>query len=98
MLRQGLAEHGSAPHYLVAGGPGGGFAVGLAEWGDGRFVGALLLGMTWFWLVCLVLLVGGELNQILAARAGVIGDNKRWSTQLLAARDALRDRRDEPEP
>ena len=37
--------------------------------------GALLLGMTWVWLVCLVLLVGGELNEILADRAGVIGEN-----------------------
>jgi len=34
--------------------------------------GALLLGMTWFWIVCLMLLVGGELNEILARRAGVV--------------------------
>jgi membrane protein len=46
---------------------GGNQVVGVA--------GALLLGMTWVWLVCLVLLVGGELNQILAARAGVIDEN-----------------------
>ncbi len=46
---------------------GGNQAVGL--------VGALLLGMTWVWLVCLVLLIGGELNEILADRAGVISEN-----------------------
>jgi membrane protein len=42
-------------------------AVGLA--------GALLFGMTWVWIVCLILLVGGELNEILADRAGVISEN-----------------------
>jgi membrane protein len=39
--------------------------------------GALLLGMTWFWLVCLILLVGGELNEVIARRAGVVGDSRR---------------------
>ena len=39
--------------------------------------GALLLGMTWFWIVCLILLVGGELNEIIARRAGVVGDSRR---------------------
>lgn len=34
--------------------------------------GAALLALTWLWLVCLVFLVGAELNQILAERAGVI--------------------------
>ncbi len=49
---------------------GGGNAVlGLA--------GALLLGMTWFWIVCLILLVGGELNEIIARRAGVVRDSRR---------------------
>jgi membrane protein len=49
---------------------GGGNAVlGLA--------GALLLGMTWFWIVCLILLVGGELNEIIARRAGVVGNSRR---------------------
>ncbi|MGB0115074.1 MAG: YihY/virulence factor BrkB family protein [Ilumatobacteraceae bacterium] len=37
-------------------------------------VGALLLGMTWIWVVCLVLLVGGELNEIIARRAGVVAE------------------------
>ena len=53
------------------------------------FVGALLLGMTWVWLVCLILLVGAELNEILADRAGVISENTsslrrlraRWRTE-----------------
>jgi membrane protein len=36
--------------------------------------GALLLGMTWFWIVCLVLLIGGELNEIVARRAGVVAE------------------------
>ena len=39
--------------------------------------GALLLGMTWFWIVCLILLVGGELNEIIARRAGVVADSRR---------------------
>jgi len=34
--------------------------------------GTALLALTWLWLVCLVFLVGAELNQILAERAGVI--------------------------
>ena len=62
---------------------GGNQAVGLA--------GALLLGMTWVWIVCLVLLVGGELNEILADRAGVISENS--STLARVARERLRDRR-----
>ncbi len=48
---------------------GGGNAVlGLA--------GAVLLGMTWFWVVCLILLIGGEVNEIIAARAGVVDPNR----------------------
>jgi membrane protein len=60
--------------------------------------GALLLGMTWFWLVCLVLLIGGELNEIIASRAGVVGENAPWRTRLRVRfpgdhRDAPRSRR-----
>lgn len=62
---------------------GGNQAVGLA--------GALLLGMTWVWIVCLILLVGAELNEILADRAGVISDNS--STLARLARERLRERR-----
>ncbi len=53
---------------------GGNQAVGL--------VGALLLGMTWVWLVCLMLLIGGELNEILADRAGVVSANTSTITRL----------------
>ncbi len=49
---------------------GGNQVVGLA--------GALLLGMTWVWVVCLVLLAGGELNEITARRAGVISEAPQW--------------------
>lgn len=59
---------------------GGNQAVGL--------VGALLLGMTWVWIVCLVLLVGGELNEILADRAGVIGENTSTLRRLRERRRA----------
>ena len=62
---------------------GGNQAVGLA--------GALLLGMTWVWIVCLVLLVGAELNEILADGAGVISENS--STLARLARERLRERR-----
>ncbi len=43
--------------------------------GSGNVVGvagALLLALTWVWAACVVLLVAGELNQLLAERAGVI--------------------------
>lgn len=35
-------------------------------------IGGVLLGLTWMWAACTVLLIGGELNQIIAARHGVI--------------------------
>jgi len=38
--------------------------------------GALLLGLTWLWAACVVFLVGGELNQLLAQRAGVISGGR----------------------
>jgi membrane protein len=34
--------------------------------------GTALLALTWLWLVCLVLLIGAELNEILAARVDVV--------------------------
>ena len=34
--------------------------------------GALLLALTWLWGACVVFLIGGELNEILASRAGVV--------------------------
>ena len=53
---------------------GFGFYVRVAVSGN-EIVGAAgtaLLALTWLWLVCLVLLIGAELNEILAARAGVV--------------------------
>ncbi|MEL6892269.1 MAG: YhjD/YihY/BrkB family envelope integrity protein, partial [Actinomycetota bacterium] len=48
--------------------------------GDGnQFVGAtgaVLLGLTWLWSACVVFLIGGELNQLVAERAGVIQDGR----------------------
>ena len=38
--------------------------------------GALLLGLTWLWAACVVFLIGGEINQLLAERAGVIGEGR----------------------
>ena len=38
--------------------------------------GALLLALTWMWAAVVVFLIGGELNQILADRAGVIQANR----------------------
>lgn len=71
---------------------GGNEIVGIA--------GALLLGMTWLWIVCLLLLVGGELNEILARRAGVVSDPKRLLPDVdpvAELRAALRRDRDEPD-
>ncbi len=67
---------------------GGNAVVGIA--------GALLLGMTWFWLICLILLLGGELNEIIARRAGVVSESRRIIPTIDAAaavRSVLADRR-----
>ena len=58
---------------------GYGWYIQLAGGGNAvlGIAGAILLGMTWFWIVCLILLVGGELNEIVARRAGVVGDSRR---------------------
>ena len=53
---------------------GFGFYVRIAVSGN-EIVGAAgtaLLALTWLWIVCLVLLIGAELNEILASRAGVV--------------------------
>ncbi|WP_420452943.1 YihY/virulence factor BrkB family protein [Ilumatobacter sp.] len=52
----------------LLGGGGGNDVIGAA--------GAVLLGLTWMWGACVVFLIGGELNQILAAEAGVIGESR----------------------
>jgi membrane protein len=58
---------------------GYGWYIQLAGGGNAvlGIAGAILLGMTWFWIVCLILLAGGELNEIIARRAGVVGDSRR---------------------
>jgi membrane protein len=38
--------------------------------------GALLLALTWLWGACTVLLIGGEINEMLASRAGVVSDSR----------------------
>lgn len=38
--------------------------------------GTALLALTWLWLACLVFLIGAELNEILAERAGVVSAPK----------------------
>ncbi len=45
-------------------------------------VGALLLGLTWMWLAVVVLLIGAEINGILAERAGVIERRSRLGTWM----------------
>lgn len=50
--------------------------------------GALLLALTWMWAAVVVFLIGGELNQILADRAGVIGDNRTIVSRLRRRRSS----------
>jgi membrane protein len=35
-------------------------------------IGAALLGLTWLWLVCVLLLLGAEINAVIARRRGVV--------------------------
>ena len=44
--------------------------------------GTALLALTWLWLACLVFLIGAELNEILAQRAGVIGAPKEFGLDV----------------
>lgn len=59
---------------------GFGWYVRLLGSGGGNDVlgatGALLLGLTWLWAACTVLLVGGEINEIMASRAGVVQESR----------------------
>lgn len=79
---------------------GYGWYIQLAGGGNAvlGITGAILLGMTWFWIVCLILLVGGELNEIVARRAGVVGVSRRLlpSVDPVAKLQAAL-RRNEPE-
>jgi len=74
-----LLSIGYGLYISVAG--GGNELVGVA--------GAALLGLTWLWLACLVLLVGAELNGIMAERADVIAAHTPWRHQ---ARDLYKRR------
>lgn len=53
-------------------------------------IGALLLGLTWLWIVCLILMIGGEINEMIADDADVIGRNHRWSTRAKRAYESFR--------
>lgn len=59
---------------------GFGWYVQLVGTGGGNDVlgaiGGVLLGLTWMWAACVVLLIGGELNQIIAERHGVISETE----------------------
>ncbi|NND75440.1 MAG: YihY/virulence factor BrkB family protein [Ilumatobacter sp.] len=63
---------------------GFGYYVRLAADGN-QIVGAAgtaLLALTWLWLACLVFLIGAELNEILAARAGVVEAPRDYSIDV----------------
>jgi membrane protein len=73
---------------------GFGFYVRIAVSGN-QIVGAAgtaLLALTWLWLVCLVLLIGAELNEILAARAGVVSSPRELGVDVLGRIAARRQR------
>ena len=56
-----------------------GFSTYIEFAGSGNVVGvagALLLALTWVWAACVVLLLAGELNELLADRAGVIQEGR----------------------
>lgn len=65
----------------LVGGGGGNDAIGAT--------GALLLGLTFLWAACVVLLVGGEINEILASRAGVVQESRTVIGRVKAIRDDL---------
>ncbi|MEM9515484.1 MAG: YihY/virulence factor BrkB family protein [Actinomycetota bacterium] len=69
-----LLSVGYGAYIQVAG--SGNSAVGI--------VGALLLGLTWMWLAVVVLLIGAEINGIIAERAGVIERRSRLGTWMAA--------------
>ena len=71
---------------LVGSGGGGNDVIGAT--------GALLLGLTWLWAACSVLLVGGEINEILASRAGVVQESRTVLGRVRALRSAVGDEGD----
>lgn len=69
-----LLSLGYGWYVQVLGGDGGNDVIGAA--------GAVLLALTFLWAAVVVFLVGGELNQILADRAGVITANRTLVARL----------------
>lgn len=67
--------------------------VGLIGGGSGNdaigATGAILLGLTFLWAACVVLLVGGEINEIVASRAGVVQSSKTVINRVHAVRDTF---------
>jgi membrane protein len=59
-----------------------GFSLYVRVAGSGNEIvgaaGAALLGLTWLWAACLVFLLGAELNEIIADRAGAISSPRRY--------------------
>jgi len=48
-------------------------------------IGGLLLGLTWLWLVSVVLLLGAEINDIIARRSGVVSEPGDLTTRIFRA-------------
>lgn len=44
--------------------------------------GTALLALTWLWMACLVFLIGAELNEIIASRAGVVGAPREFGIDI----------------
>ncbi|MBV1894570.1 MAG: YihY/virulence factor BrkB family protein [Ilumatobacteraceae bacterium] len=53
--------------------------------------GVALLGLTWMWLACTVLLIGAEINGLIAEQADVVSEHQTWRTR---AKSALAEHRD----
>ena len=69
-----LLSLGFGWYVRLLGGEGSNDVIGAA--------GALLLALTWMWAAVVVFLIGGELNQILAERAGVISTRRTLTARL----------------
>lgn len=62
-----------------------GWYVGVAGGQVVGAIGAALLGLTWLWLVCVVFLLGAEVNAVLARRHGVVQRPSTVTDRVLAA-------------
>jgi membrane protein len=61
-------------------------------------VGAILLALSLMYVLSIVLLVGAELNDVLARRAGVVQQTESITSRARGWRDGWRDRRSRPAP